>query len=82
MRWQEYLKSFDPRMTIEDIDHILWTWTPYPMGGAKQILKHFSTYVRAVKKDREICWFCSVNKKFKHKKWCPVKLGLPDDCMP
>jgi len=82
MKWQDYLKALDSGMTSDDFEHILWSWTSYPMGGARRVMKQFSSHIRASRSRHKTCWFCQANRNFKHRSWCPTHEGINADSMP
>lgn len=64
-----------PTLSADDFDRILWTWTRYPMGDTKTIVKQFGSRVRSLKNKQRPCWFCSTKKGIEYRSWCPNKDG-------
>ena len=65
------LRSMYPELKEEEFQNLLWEWTAYPMGKPETIIKQFSSKIRAIKNKRKVCWFCSYDTNYGHKKWCP-----------
>lgn len=59
-----------PDLSNDDIIHLVWTMTPYPLGTYKQIIKSALSSHRALKNKRRMCECCWRDKNIGHKKGC------------
>jgi len=71
------LHSMYPEMNAEEFDYNLWTWTAYPMGKPKVVVKQFGARIRSLKQKRKVCWFCACDLSInKHRAYCPNQNGI------
>ena len=44
LSWFEVMQKYEPEITKEKADFVLWEMTSYPMGNADNILKQIHNY--------------------------------------
>lgn len=71
MTWLDLVKRFDPSISNEAIEYILWNETSFPMGGIRMIVYQIRSALRARKNNIRRCEMCGYKIPF-HDKGCIV----------
>jgi hypothetical protein len=70
MTWIEFVKFYEPNITDDNADFILWNESAFPMTtDLKFISKQIYSAVRAMKNNIKRCCLCSMKYPY-HKQGC------------